>query len=130
MSDEDIPFPEDTRKSRLNRKPKADAPDEVATAEQRIKAFWRLHPDGNILTEIETREVRTDELLPYFVHTARAFVRKNADSDTPDATAHATRSDNDPDEITAAFPQETAETSAIARAIRNLGIRPNSRRRT
>lgn len=113
----DIELPEDTRKSRLNRAPKPDTLDDVATAGDRIEAFWKKHELGSILTEIEQRDVGEAT-----VFTARVFVRKNADSENPDTTAHATRSTADPDEVTAAFPQETAETSAVSRALRNLGI--------
>lgn len=112
-----LELPEDTRKSRLNRAPKQEPLDDVATAGERIEAFWKKHPDGSILTEVETE--RAGQFATY---TVRAFIRRNGDSDRPDATAHATRSSADPDEITAAFPQETAETSAVSRALRNLGI--------
>ncbi len=124
----DIELPEDTRKSRLNRVPKPDTLDDVATAGDRIEAFWKKHENGSILTEVESREVQVGARRPdswgemATVYTARVFVRKNAESENPDTTAHATRSTADPDEVTAAFPQETAETSAVSRALRNLGI--------
>jgi hypothetical protein len=118
-----IQLPEDTSKSRLSKPaPKLEPTDDVATAGERIEAFWEKYPDGSILTEIETRVVETAEHLPYSVYTARVFVRKNADAESPDVTAHATRSEADPDPITAQFAQETAETSAVSRALRNLGI--------
>ena len=124
----DIAIPQDTAKSRLAKPaPKTDGLDDVATAGERIEAFWQKYPDGSILTEIEERTVTTAEHLPYSVYTARGFVRKNADAESPDATAHATRSEADPDPITAAYAQETAETSAVSRALRNLGILAVSR---
>lgn len=113
-----IIIPDDTAKSRLHRVPVSELENEVATAGERIEAFWEKHPDGSILTEFQHRATADGE----DVYTARVFVRKVADSDTPDATAHATRSSGDQDEITAARPQETAETSAVSRALRNLGI--------
>lgn len=125
---DDIDFPEDTRKSRLTRTPRTEDPEDFARAVDRIAAFWRKHPAGNILTEIEAREIHTEEHLPYFVFTARAFVRKDATAEAPDTTAHATRSEADPDHITAQFAQETAETAAISRALRNLGILAKPRR--
>lgn len=121
----DITLPEDTTPSRLAKSaPKGDALDDVATAGERIEAFWERYPDGSILTEIEPHH--NAEIL-VSIYTVRAFVRKNGDAERPDATAHATRSTADPDAITAQFPQETAETSAISRALRNLGILAVSR---
>lgn len=118
-----IQLPEDTSKSRLSKPaPKLEPTDDVATAGERIEAFWEKYPEGSILTEIETRVVETAEHLPYSVYTARVFVRKNADAESPDVTAHATRSEADPDPITAQFAQETAETSAVSRALRYIGI--------
>lgn len=114
---EDITIPTDTSKSRLNKPARSEMPDDVATAGDRIEAFWKKHEGGSILTDIEHREVDNAT-----VYTARVFVRKDSSSPEPDATAHATRSNADSDEVTAAFPQETAETSAVSRALRNLGI--------
>lgn len=127
MTDDDIEFPEDDRKSRINRPPKSEAPDDFASAADRIAAFWEKHPDGSILPEIDHVVVDDGERLPYRVYTVRAFIRKNSESDRPDAIAHATRGENDEDEVTRAFPQETAETSAISRALRNLGILPHGK---
>lgn len=112
-----IALPDDTQKSRLHKTPKSEGSDDVASVGERIVEFRRKHPEGSILTEIEHR-LDNGEV----VYTARAFVRKISDSDRPDATAHATRSSLDADEVTAMYPQETAETSAISRALRNLGI--------
>lgn len=121
----DIELPIDTTPSRLTKPaPKGDSLDDVATAGERIEAFWERYPDGSILTEIEPHH--NNEML-VSIYTVRAFVRKNGDAERPDATAHATRSTADPDAITAQFPQETAETSAISRALRNLGILAVSR---
>lgn len=113
----DIEIPEDKRKSRLPRAPKVEPLDDFATAGQRIEMFWRKYPDGSILTEIESESAGA-----FSVFTARAFVRKDGDSDRPDATAHATRAGYESDDVAAQFPQETAETSAVSRALRNLGI--------
>jgi DNA-binding XRE family transcriptional regulator len=113
-----IELPEDNRRSRLQRAPKADTIDDVATAMERVEAFWAKYPDGSILPEVEVSENADG----YKVYTVRAFVRKNSASDGPDAVAHATRGENDEDDLVRAYPQESAETSAISRAIRNLGI--------
>lgn len=122
---DDLELPEDTRKSRLDKPAKAEKPDELATAEDRIKAFWRKHEGGRILTEVETVRESLDGSLTY---TVAAAVFKIAEDSKPDATAHATRSSSDVNEIVAAYPQETAETVAISRAIRYLGIEPPKRR--
>lgn len=115
-----IEIPEDTKKSRLAKPaaPKPDAPDDYATAADRIEAFHRKYPDGSITTKITSRTV--DDVV---IFTARANVRKDSrQSYRPNATAHATRSTADSSEIAAERPQETAETVAISRALRNLGI--------
>jgi hypothetical protein len=119
---ERIELPDAPGQSRLHKPVKPEPLDDVATAGERIEAFWEKYPEGSILTEIDTRVVETPEHLPYSVYTARVFVRKNADAESPDVTAHATRSEDDPDPITAQFAQETAETSAVSRALRNIGI--------
>jgi len=118
MTNPVIELPEDPRRSRLQRAPKADNIDDVATAMERVEAFWAKYPDGSILPEVEVSENADG----YKVYTVRAFVRKNSASDGPDAVAHATRGENDEDDLVRAYPQESAETSAISRAIRNLGI--------
>ena len=118
----DIEIPEDTRKSRLPRPARLETTDDYATAEARIAAFWEKYPDGSILPEVETRTVVDSAGVAYEVHTARAYIRKDGDSDRADVVAHATRGENDEDEVVRKFPQESAETSAISRAIRNLGI--------
>ncbi len=121
MSTPDIEIPEDTRKSRINRAPRSETPDDFTSAAERIEAFWVAHPNGSILPEVETRQIVTEGTV-YEVHTVRAYIRKDSLAERPDSVAHATRGDNDEDDVTARFPQETAETAAISRAIRNLGI--------
>lgn len=114
----DIAIPEDTARSRLApTAPKGDALDDVATVGERIEAFWEKYPEGSILTEVESEQAGE-----YVVFTVRAFIRRKGESERPDTTAHATRGSYDPEPIVAQFPQETAETSAISRALRNLGI--------
>lgn len=122
LSVTEIQLPEGPAKSRLHRAEKNETPDDFRTAAERIEAFWELHPSGSILTEVETTVVEAAETLPYLVFTVRAFVRKDSLDERPSATAHATRGENAEDELTAQFPQETAETAAISRAIRNIGI--------
>ncbi len=125
MSTDDITIPKDPRESRLQRTqraPRPDHTDDATTAADRIEAFWQRYPNGSILTEVDEREVTIEGHDPYSVFTVRAFIRKDSGSERPDAVAHATRGENDPDEVTAQFPQETAETSAVSRALRYVGI--------
>ncbi|WP_136032519.1 helix-turn-helix domain-containing protein [Microbacterium sp. PF5] len=117
-----IELPEDNRRSKLQRTPKPETFEDVATAMERVEAFWAKYPEGSILPEVESRVIDDGQSLPFQVFTVRAYVRKNSASERPDAVAHATRGENDEDELVRLRPQESAETAAISRAIRNLGI--------
>jgi ribosome-binding protein aMBF1 (putative translation factor) len=116
-----IQLPEDNTKSRLQRASKSEG-DDFVSAESRIEAFWERFPEGSILPEVEEKTIDDFQNPPYRVFTVRAYIRKNAQSERPDSVAHATRGEDDADALVAQFPQETAETAAISRAIRNLGI--------
>lgn len=124
MTDTTLPtaimIPDDAAPSRL-RRAKAESPDDFARAGDRIYAFHRKYKEGRIHTVIDGVRETGDGVL---IYTVSAAAYKDADTATPDATAHATRATNDPDKITAQFPQETAETAAVSRALRNLGILP------
>ncbi|WP_136057287.1 helix-turn-helix transcriptional regulator [Microbacterium sp. K24] len=122
MTIAEVALPEPETQSRIHRAPKSESPDDFTTAAERIAAFWEKYPDGSILPEVEVATIAHASHIPYRVYTVRAFIRKDSQSERPDAVAHATRGENDEDEQTRQFPQETAETSAISRAIRNLGI--------
>lgn len=135
---EDFELPASTRKSRLDRTPKptdeSDTDDPI-TANQRIATFWRKHKNGRISTTVILLDERDVVDVDSWTHdavrkvstpsryTVRAEVWKDAETAKPDATAHATRGSDDPDQITADRPQETAETAAVSRALRYLGIR-------
>lgn len=127
MTDIDLP---DTASKRPAKSTRHDDPEDVTRARDRLKAFWAKHPEGSILTEVEEKPIgggfgstATDSAF-----TVRAFVRRDANSEFPSATAHATRATNDPDELVAQFPQETAETAAVSRALRNAGILTHPRK--
>jgi hypothetical protein len=113
-----IQIPDDST-SRLHRAPRTD-PDDVTTAGDRIVKFWAKYKDGRIEPTVDT--TYRDDVA---IHMATVKVWKNGDSDKPDVTAHATRATNDPDPITAERAQETAETAALSRALRYLGILAN-----
>jgi len=117
-----IQIPDDST-SRLHRAPRTD-PDDVTTAADRLHKFELKFRDGRIRTSVKLRTLDNGHLL----WTATAEVFKDADSPTPDRVAHATRATNDPDEITAERPQETAETAAISRALRFLDINPKPKK--
>ena len=116
----EIELPESTEKNRIARPPKSEAPDDFATADERIEAFRERYPEGSILPDEPKRREITG--TTHREWTVRVFVRKNADSEKPDAIAHATRGTDDADPGIAARPQEAAETSATSRALRFLGI--------
>jgi len=113
-----LALPDDST-SRLHRAPRTD-PDDVTTAGDRIVKFWAKYKDGRIEPTVDT--TYRDDVA---IHMATVKVWKNGDSDKPDVTAHATRATNDPDPITAERAQETAETAALSRALRYLGILAN-----
>lgn len=115
-----IQLPEDKSRSRL-KAPTPETDEDFATAKDRIAAFWERYPNGSILPA----EPTTADIPGGREYTVRAFVRKDSSSDSPDTTAHATRGTDDPDPIVARYPQESAETSAISRALRFLGILVN-----
>jgi hypothetical protein len=102
-----------------------DATDDIVTADQRIKKFRTKYPDGVIATSVESDAQGT--------FTARAEVWKTSPTTGvggarytrhPDATATATRSRDDEPSVGSLYPQESAETAAIGRALRFLGIEP------
>jgi len=69
-------------------------------------------------------EVEYVHAINGFTATARVFLAPRRSDVSPRAIAHATRTYQDVDPISAARPQESAETSAINRALRFLGIEP------
>lgn len=112
-----IDVPVDDTKSRLRKPTESPENDSFVLATDRIRAFHNLYPDGRIITTVE-RDVYGDAV----VFTVAAHVYKTSESDKPDAMAHATRDTRDEDDGVARRPQETAETVAVSRALRNVGI--------
>lgn len=139
-----IVVPEDTSKSRLARvEPKPEAAvDDLIRADDRLATFWRKYPDGQIDTRVLSVEVDEGESIEMFsgppivhtpgstVYTVRAEVYKHADDAAPSAVAHATRGTDDRNDVTAARAQETAETAAVSRALRFMGILLAKRKKT
>ena len=135
---EELAIPEDTSRSRLTKTteylPPADS-DDFTTADDRLKSFWRKYKTGRVVTKILTDETDGEEEVQDFagnvVHrslgvrtfTVTAYIFRDADDDVAASTAHATRTTASTNPVTAEFPQEVAETAAISRALRFLGIR-------
>ena len=126
-------LPADDDRSRIKPTSPASAgasDDDVVTTAQRLKKFRQKHPDGLIETTVEY-----DGRVEGYTATARVWRAKpgidryGAPVYMADAIAHATRTKHAADPITAAHPQEAAETAAIGRALRFLGIEPPKRRK-
>lgn len=96
--------------------PKTDAqfdPAEYAPVADRIALFWRQHPSGRILTELVSR---TESEVVF-----RALVFRSAEEREPAATGWAAEREGDGAVNTVACLENT-ETSAIGRALANLGF--------
>lgn len=84
---------------------------EYAEVNQRILAFWELFPDGNIVTEVATTDMRCD---------CRCEVYRHSEDERPAATGHAFEEKKGA--INSTSYVENCETSAIGRALGILGI--------
>ena len=96
--------------------PKSNAawdPSGYATVAERITAFYAAFPHGRIVTELASRTERQV--------TFRALVYRAPDEPEPAATGWASEREGD-GEINAVACLENAETSAIGRALANLGF--------
>ena len=94
-------------------------PAEYATVAERVTAFYAAFPFGRIVTELVERDPRQV--------TFRAAVYRGADETFPAATGWASEREGDGDVNTVAC-LENAETSAIGRALANLGFSASRRR--
>jgi hypothetical protein len=95
--------------------PKTDVwfdPSRYATVAERIALFYRSHPNGRILTELVNRDAESV--------TFKALVFRGDGDTVPAATGWATEREGDGDINTVACLENT-ETSAIGRALANLG---------
>lgn len=96
--------------------PKTDGsfdPAGYATVAQRIELFYRNHPNGRIGTDLVNRDAASV--------TFKASVYRNDTDLAPAATGWATEREGDGDINTVACLENT-ETSAIGRALANLGF--------
>ncbi len=102
--------------------PKSDLdlpPGDYALVADRIALFYRTHPGGRIITELVSRT--PDEV------TFRALVYRTAEEPHPAATGWASEREGDGAINTVACLENT-ETSAIGRALANLGFLASVRR--
>ena len=93
-------------------------PADYATVAERITAFYGAFPFGRIVTELTDRTERQV--------TFRAAVYRSADEAHPAATGWASEREGDGD-VNAVACLENAETSAIGRALANLGFSASRR---
>lgn len=101
---------------------KSDAffsPDQYATVAERIELFYSRFPEGRINTELVTRE--GGEI------TFKALVYRTAAETLAAATGWASEKEGDGDVNTVACLENT-ETSAVGRALANLGFTASTKR--
>lgn len=92
---------------------------EYALVADRITLFYARHPTGRIITELVSR---SDQEITF-----RALVYRAAEDDVPAATGWASEREGDGEVNTVACLENT-ETSAIGRALANLGFTAAMRR--
>jgi hypothetical protein len=101
---------------------KSDAffnPDQYATVAERIEQFYSRFPEGRINTELVTRD--RGEI------TFKAFVFRTAAETLAAATGWASEREGD-GEVNTVACLENSETSAVGRALANLGFTASSKR--
>lgn len=103
--------------------------DSYEPVEDRIRAFWEEHPEGRIVTEI-TRMVDGDYIFRAEVYRLPpvAGASMTGGVQLPDATGYAHDSRDDLPASMKSSALEVCETSAIGRALANLGYAPKGKR--
>lgn len=110
----DLAFPEDTARSRLSRPPVSGFdPDDISNVDAKVAAFREACPEGRIDA---TQIVQVGDA---WLVTARVW--RTSDGVEPDSTGSALRTTTT-DEGWGEYPLETAQSVAIGRALRFLGI--------
>ena len=92
-------------------------PESYTPVAVRVRQFYDRFPAGRIVTELVSSEVRDGTTIVTF----RALVFRSGNDTLPAATGWAAERDDD-GEINAVACLENAETSAIGRALANLGF--------
>lgn len=95
-------------------------PSEYALVADRITLFYEKHPTGRIITRLISRDARGIVF--------RASVYRSAEERLPAATGWASERENDGNEVNAVACLENTETSAIGRALANLGFTASRKR--
>src|SRR5947209_19628510 len=94
-------------------------PEQYATVAERIELFYERYPQGRINTELVSR---ADGAITF-----KAVVYRDAGDSTPAATGWASEREGDSDINTVACLENT-ETSAVGRALANLGLVASAKR--
>ncbi len=94
--------------------------DDYESVDDRIHAFYGAHPKGRILTTL------AEYSDTHIVFEARVW-RENLSEDKPDSTGFAEERRGS-SKINQSYPLENAETSAIGRALANLGFSAKGKR--
>ena len=94
-------------------------PEQYATVAERIELFYSRYPQGRINTELVSR---ADGAITF-----KAVVYRDANDATPAATGWASEREGDSDINTIACLENT-ETSAVGRALANLGFIASAKR--
>lgn len=94
-------------------------PKDYEDVDTRLHKFWDAHPDGRIYTELvahtETRFI------------VKAYAYREIDSEIPAATGYAEEQVGS-SKVNETSALENCETSAIGRALANLGLSPKGKR--
>src|SRR5438105_12606191 len=94
-------------------------PEQYATVAERIELFYERYPQGRINTELVSR---ADGAITF-----KAVVYREAGDTTPAASGWASEREGDSDINTVACLENT-ETSAVGRALANLGFTAGAKR--
>jgi hypothetical protein len=93
--------------------------EDYAPVADRIELFYQQHPAGRITTKLISRENRETIV--------KAFVYRGAEDQLPAATGYAAEREGD-GEINTVACLENTETSAVGRALANLGLTASKKR--
>lgn len=115
----DIIIPADEKQSRIKTRPVPNAdvdPDDITTVDAKVTEFWGLYEDGAIDSS-DIEQIAPDAWRV----TARVWKQAHSQG-RPDSTASSTRAAEYDEHPSGAHPLETAQSIAIGRALRFMGI--------